>query len=35
MLRVLILGLAGIAVGIAQQSRPVDDAALKDAGKTG
>ncbi len=35
MLRVLILGLAGIAVGMSQQSRPVDDAALKDAGKTG
>ena len=35
MLRVLILGLAGIAVGMAQQSRPVDDAALNNAAKTG
>ncbi len=35
MLRVLVLGLAAIAVGTAQPSRPVDDLALKDAGKTG
>ena len=35
MLRVLLSGFAAISFAIAQQSRPVDDAALKDAGKTG
>jgi len=35
MLRVLLFGVAAISIATAQQSRPVDDAALKDAGKTG
>jgi quinohemoprotein ethanol dehydrogenase len=35
MLRVLLFGIAAVSVAMAQQSRPVDDAALKDAGKTG
>ena len=35
MRRVFLFGLAAISMAMAQQSRPVDDAALKDAGKTG
>ncbi len=35
MWRVLLFGLAAISIGTAQQSRPVDDEALKNAGKTG
>jgi len=35
MRRVLLFGLAAVSMATAQQSRPVDDAALKDAGRTG
>ena len=35
MLRVLLFGIATISIAMAQQSRPVDDAALREAGKTG
>jgi quinohemoprotein ethanol dehydrogenase len=35
MWRVLLFGLAAISIGSAQQSRPVDEEALKNAGKTG
>ena len=35
MRRVFLLGLAALFIAAAQQPRPVDDAALKDAGKTG